>query len=249
MRTLVFCTSYARAPEAWSWRMRLWVSAMHAGKLADATLLIVDDASPCMPDWPEVRIITKDWEQLTAGGLTIFRFSQHLGRQGRDLYPGWFRSFTFAARYAVRHGFERVVHVESDAFLVSEAAQTYMAGATDGWIAMASETHKRMPETCVQVMAGAGLRRYFDFAQRRYSGFGGSTIEMVLPFTAIESGLRGGRYGETRTVIPQHADWAAQMHPVASRERAYYWWLPDWVFSREPGAAVARSRFRTTEHS
>lgn len=230
MKTLVFCTSYARTPEVWRTRYRLWANATGEA-LQGICRLIIDDGSLCMPDWTDAHIISTEAEAPAArAGVTIFRFSTHLGRQGRDIYPGWFRSFMFAARYAHRHTFDRVVHIESDTFLISQRAREFVAGVRGGWVTVASETHPEMPESCIQVMAGTGLSSYLGFSCRSYGEFAGRAIEPILPFSRVDDSLRGGRYGQVRLDIPRHADWASQMHPEACRERGYYWWLPDRAF-------------------
>jgi hypothetical protein len=52
----------------------------------------------------------------------------------------------------------------------------------------------------------------------------GRVHETLVPFTHVERGLVGDRFGETYEPIPRDADYVCQIHP--QREAPYYWWLP-----------------------
>ncbi len=225
--TLVFCTSYAETETIWTNRYRLWVNAIGGGEIQHDHLLLVDDASPVLPVWSDTRITNRLADTPHAKPITLYRFDKRLGRQGRTVYPGWYRSFCFAARFAETHGFTRVVHIESDGFIISRKMQHAINAVTDDWIAPAIQSHQ-MPESAVQVMAGRGLRSFFDFAKKPYSDNVGYEAENILPFTRIERQFVGSRYGETLHYVPREADFVTQTNPATQGDAAYYWWLrPD----------------------
>ena len=57
MKTLLFCTSYAENQGTWNERWGRWLkTVVHSGLKADQ-ILIVDDGSPVLPDWPGVSVM------------------------------------------------------------------------------------------------------------------------------------------------------------------------------------------------
>ena len=223
MATLAFCTAYASHSQVWESRYRRWVEAMQSNSLNFDLLMLIDDGSASLPDWPEADVLVS-LDERPRHRTAIYHFHRRLGRPALFAYPGWFRSFCLAARYAEKHGFEKVVHIESDAFLISSRAVQWANSVTDGWEAPWSE-HHRFPETAIQVMAGSGLRAYFEFCQIPYSRIVGLEAEVCVPFTAINRDLRGDRLRPPNADIPRDYDWVAQTTPSA--DRSYYWWLPE----------------------
>ena len=223
-RTLVFCTSFAHTEAVWTNRYRLWVNAVQYSEIEHEHILLVDDASPVLPNWPDTGITNRLAESTTSAPVSIFRFDKRLGRQGRTVYPGWYRSFCFAARFAEAHGFDRAIHIESDGFIISRRMQHHINSIIDDWVAPAILSHD-MPESAIQVMAGTGLRSFIDFAKKPYSESVGSEAENFIPFTRIERAFIGSRYGETLHYVPRDADFVTQTNPSMRGQPDYYWWL------------------------
>src|SRR6185312_5533072 len=93
--------------------------AIQTSNLIVDQLLIIDDGSEVVPDWPDLQIIEENSGLAAIRPVALFRFNKHLGRHSPLNFPGWYRSFAFAAVFAQAHGFEKIVHIESDAFLIS----------------------------------------------------------------------------------------------------------------------------------
>ena len=228
-RTLLFCTSYVGpglgARDTWDDRYRLWRRAVAASRVRHDQALIIDDASPTLPTWPDTDVI-REGEGLHSGAASVlFRFGEHAGRSGLSDFLGWVRSFCFAAHYAAANGFERVLHLESDAFLISERIQQFVNAVTDGWVGFWCPRYNR-PEGAIQVIAGRSLRTFGAFAACGREALAGVEIETALPFTRVERGFRGDRYGEYLDHVPRDAEWSAQTTLAAGAARdAFYWWL------------------------
>jgi hypothetical protein len=226
-RTLVFCTAYADH-HAWNQRYRRWLQAIRTSGVQYDQLLLVDDGSAVLPEWPDADIISDEMRLVSDAPVAFYHHARHLGRHDILDFPGWYRSFALAARWATVGGFTRVVHVESDAFLISDAAVNYVNGVQDAWIAMLCPRHQ-MPESAIQVMAGSGFARYAEYVAGAYEQLRHQSHELLIPFTHIEHGLIGDRYGEYQDFIPADADFAANAaeHAPAS----YFWWLDDDEFT------------------
>jgi hypothetical protein len=228
MRTLVYCTAYAASPAVWQTRYRPWLDAMLAVCGADDQILIVDDGSATLPGWDDTQVFSGDTlgEAFTVGPrgeMLLFHFRRRLGRLGMGDFPGWHRSYVFGALYAEANGFDRVIHVESDAFVISARARQFLWDYKDGWAALWCAQYD-MPEMAISVAVGSGLRTLAGFARQPYDALIGTVHEKLMPYSHVERGLIGDRYGETSAPVPPDADYAAQV--PSHRERGYYWWLP-----------------------
>ncbi len=227
-RTLVFCTAFAdgdrNPPHGWNVRYKRWLDALLQSKLKFDQILIIDDGSPTLPDWPGVHVLTDLPRSQPAVPVVLFHFDTNLGRNGVYEYPGWYRSFAFAAMYADRYHFDKLIHIESDAFLVSDRIQNYFNAVADGWIALWSPRYD-YPETGVQIIAGSAVEAFKAFCAHPYSEFSGRPIEPVMPFTKVERQFVGDRYGEYLSYVPQDADWTMQTFAPSSTSDGYFWWL------------------------
>ena len=223
--TLVFCTGFAVDRSVWNDRYRLWLDAIKASALGADQILIVDDGSATVPGWPDTRVITLDslgdvYSAPCAGPVLLAHFRTRLGRADVLNFPGWHRSFAFAALYAERHTFDRVIHIESDAYVISAGAQAFLAHSADEWAAFWCARYD-MPESAVQVAAGQGVRALAGFARRPYNEMIGKPHEREMPFTRVEKQFRGDRADEFAEAVPADADYAAQV--PSRRERGFYW--------------------------
>jgi hypothetical protein len=250
-KTLVFCTAYVPSPKiagtyvpslehgtayleaadgedkfySWNLRYRIWLEALLASELKFDQILIVDDGSPTLPEWDDVTIKGEQDSILCSENIVLFHFDKNLGRHAVSDFPGWVRSFLFAGRYARANGFTRVIHLESDAFLISWRIQSYANSVSDGWVSLWCPRHGR-PESGIQFIAGEGLKTFFELSNKHYDEFFNREIESTLLFTHIERQFAGDRYGEESFFIPHFAEWSMQTRPNGIIPLpAYYWWL------------------------
>ena len=220
--TLVFCTAHVDDVTVWDGRYRRWLDALTSSGLHCSTALMVDDGSESLPEWPDVAIIREGECLISEAARVLFHFDRNLGRASVFDFPGWYRSFTFACEYADRNGFDKVVHIESDAFIVSERLRDFINEVDDGWIALWCALHQ-FPEITIQVMAGSGLSAYRTFcASVPHETLVGHPYETQIPFTRIERGFVGDRYGERLPYVPVEADYVSQ---APEADRSYYWWM------------------------
>jgi hypothetical protein len=157
-RALLFCTSYtggAASPSRW----RRWCDYYDARRDAFGVerLCLIDDGSPVGAACPGTTIV--DCERLPdelPAGIVCFRFAHHYGRRSLHSFAGWWRSFAFAAHVARRYGFDKLLHVESDAFVLTRRLADRLRALDSGWSALWCPRF-RMPESAVQVLCGPAL--------------------------------------------------------------------------------------------
>jgi hypothetical protein len=228
MKTLVFCTAYAADEATWDWRYGRWLEAIRQSALDRQQILIVDDGSPCLPSWPGLRVINEgdfiDDPALDNDEVILYHFLDNLGRSGLRNYPGWFRSFAFGSQYATQRNFDKIVHIESDAFLITQRIQHEFNAIDSGWVTVLNLQYN-YPESSIQVIAGKQVAAYHEFTSRGYGEFVGKDIEGLIPFTAILRQFKGARYGEYLDCVPSDADWTVQLFLPRRLDPDYYWWI------------------------
>ena len=144
----------------------------------------------------------------------FYRFATHEGRIRLTGHRGWWRSFLFSLDIARAYGFERIVHVESDAFLLSRRIVDRINATTDGWTAYWCPQYG-VPEPALQVIAHDQFDAMAAVAERGLDALTVALAELTIPFTRIERGYAGNRYGESRGRIPGYADFACQVNAPA----------------------------------
>jgi hypothetical protein len=212
-KALLFCTTWADSADLWRLRYGKWLAHVLRSRLDYAQVLLVDDGSPLQPQIGDLAVI--DAERLPADcpstRIVLAHFSNRLGRPATLDYPGWWRSFFFAAQYASKYSFDKIIHIESDAFVLSDALTDYLNATHLGWTALWCPYHG-LPETCIQVIGRDQLPACLGIAREPYApGYVGRLAETLLPFTQVECCFKGDRYGEYRTELPLDADWASQV--------------------------------------
>lgn len=229
-RTVVFCTAFVpRGGEpyyTWTIRYRIWLEAVRRSGLRFDQILLVDDGSEDLPDWPDIEILHEGDVLRCDAPVVLYHFAQHLGRRAISDFPGWVRSFYFVSRYAEANGFGKIGHLEADAFLITPRANDYVNGLRDGWTAFWCNLHQR-PESGIQIIAGSGLQTYKTWADQPVESLADAVIETTLPFSAIARDLQGDRYGECQGHVPRSADWCTQAYPSnRTGYDGYFWWMP-----------------------
>jgi hypothetical protein len=247
MRTLVFCTSYAEHGDVWNLRQAWWLRSLQGSNLHFDQLLIVDDASCSLPTWPHLKVISEAEAPTPADArstapIVLYTHRERLGRRSIFDFPGWHRSFAFGALYAAAHGFNKVIHLESDAHLISPRIQHHFNEFDDGWAAAWSAKYT-FPEIAIQVAARSGVAEMATFARRPYRELVGRLHETALPYTHIESTFIGDRFGEAGETIPPNVDFVSQANIGQSAD--YYWWIKPEAVSRSPPGLLALAPARS----
>jgi hypothetical protein len=195
VKTLLFCTAYANSQEVWRSRYQTWYRHYFGSALKVTSFLVVDDGSPEKPNF------LNDNE--------YFRFEYRLGRDSAHNYPGWYRSFSFGITQGIRKGFGRIIHCESDAFLLSDRIIEFVNSLDTGWHTFWSNQYG-LPESAIQVICRDNFDSANNFLSVPYSTYVGQCMDAVLPYTDIHRNFIGERYGECGGIIPQNADFSCQ---------------------------------------
>lgn len=210
-KTLLFTTSYCTDDNTWKERIFNWYKYFSSSSLIYDKLLILDDSSPILPVWKDVHNIVSPFTKEPREKNLLISLRPHLGRPGVLDYPGWFRSFSFAAKYAVKFNYSKVIHIESDAYFISKRLFLYTNSLQKGWVSLWCSLYQ-FPETAIQIICEDQLLNFYKTTQLNYNSyFKNKAIEECLPFTSIAKEYKGDRYNEYREDIPVDADFACQV--------------------------------------
>src|SRR5437763_1502813 len=103
-----------------------------------------------------------------ASKLVLYHFDSNLGRISNVDYPGWYRSFCFAINYGAERGFDKIIHLESDAYVLSQRAVDYFNAADKGWTAMWAPRHD-YAESGIQIIGRDALDAAVSFCRADYA--------------------------------------------------------------------------------
>jgi hypothetical protein len=211
-RTLLFCTSYVADAASWEARYRRWLR--HHGTIdwGERVICMIDDSSPYTPPADEIACTRTEHLPAITPAPVMLRFGERLGRVGVTQYPGWWRSFLFSLVAAEHFGCSKIVHVESDTYVLSRRMSDFIRGLDSGWTGFWCPRWN-FPETCVQVICEDQFPRMRSMWTRGWRHYSGLAAERVITFTQVVREPHGNRYGEMRSRIPSFADFAAQVGP------------------------------------
>lgn len=231
---LLFATSYIADRKAWIARYRPWVNFYRLSPLGKLPLVLIDDGSPYLPEDPDVIVCNPASDGgLVPDKVNIFHFKDNLGRSSLKSYPGWWRSFIFSADLAKRHGHCKIIHIESDAYILSNRLFNKIINFNSGWVTFWLKKYQ-MPETAIQIICPDQLDRLEQMKDHHL--LNREMAENILPFTEIDKEMVGDRYSEFKRnrwifrsrkfdriplfqtdffyePIPENADFATQVVP------------------------------------
>jgi hypothetical protein len=196
------------AESSWLHRYLPWIDYYHAFPLQREATFMLDDSSPYAANDNRVAIQQGALTPPQPGTIQLYRFAEHLGNKR---HIGWWRSFLFSLRIARAYGLRKIIHIESDAYILSGHLVDYLEGLQSGWTVLWCPLYQ-MPEAGIQVIVEDQFTAMQRFAEMDVSEVSRTLAEQSLPFTCVEKGFYGDRYGEIRRRIPRTADYACQVN-------------------------------------
>lgn len=198
-KAFLFCTSYINDVK----RYKRWVNYFYPRRSqfgAESVFLINDGNNDINFDERLIAVHTDDiLPVILPSDLVMFTFEKHLGRSRMFCYPGWWRSFTYSVIIAQKYGFNKIIHIESDAYVFSNRLANYIRRINSGWTALWSD-HYLMPETAIQVICKDAFDYLYYYHNMGHDFFTSSerAAEFLLPFSKINNRFKGDRYGPLR---------------------------------------------------
>jgi len=196
MKNIIFCTSFIRDSDAWESRYQRWLDYYKNIPINAVKKILIDDGSPFLPSADIINTIPHDAPlDLNQDENLIIRFDNNLGRQNVSTYPGWWRSFLHSVKIAKALGADKIIHIESDAYILSQRLVDFINQTESGWHVLWTQRYK-FPETAIQVICSDQFELVEKFQDAHPGLVFPDIAERVLPFTAIQKQFKGDRYSE-----------------------------------------------------
>ena len=198
MKSLIFCTSYVSGSEAWQSRYQRWLDYYQDFPIDAVKKIMIDDGSPWLPPSDIIKTVSATTPLASIDDKNlIVHFDNNLGRQSVKDYPGWWRSFFHSIEIAKELGVDKIIHIESDAFILTERLVDFINQTKTGWHVLWTERHN-FPETALQVICRDQFENFENFKQKNPALHFPDFAEHVLPFTDVHREFKGDRYSEFR---------------------------------------------------
>lgn len=172
------------------------------GELHADKLFLIDDGGDDCSEF--IHVVEDELPETLLPVINLYRFRDNMGRKSVVQFPGWWRSFLFAIEIARKYGYRKMVHIESDFFVLSPRLRKFIRTTDHGWTGLYSNFYK-FPETCLQVIGEDAFDRFLELRQtleeRRYHA--DTYAELILPFTRVTREFIGDRFCEPGVL----ADW------------------------------------------
>lgn len=206
----------------------------------EGKIVLVDDGSNVNVLWKlHLPIYEPETKRIDADRL-IIHFDDNLGRPLLDVFPGWWRSFSFMAEFGIRFNVDRLIHIETDTYILSERLWKRLR-ESGKWCAPYSR-EMLGAESSIQVIPRHRIPALWEFwkAGKRFwfrveRSQANYVPEYVLPVEEYWFDLTGGRLGEDwwQYEIPMEVDYVANLGAV-SKSKIYtsLQWKIDLFFER-----------------
>ena len=202
MKTFLFCTAFLNKEITSHNKQRylLWLYYYmpKLKKLGVDHVFLINDGKDNIDLAEDIGILSAENLPPTLEyEVNIVYFRDHLGRNNVIDFPGWWRSFTFASIIAREYHFTKIIHIESDFYVLSNELFSFIKNTTDGWLSLFSH-HFNFPETAIQIINKdylPYLDEIYDKAIDKNFTFN-NFAELLLPFSSVEKVFIGDRLGE-----------------------------------------------------
>lgn len=142
--------------------------------------------------------------------ITISEHKVRLERRSHLMYPYWYYAFGNALKYAIDNNFDKVLHLDTDFYLLNSNICDYINNIDKGWNTFWCSKHN-FPEATFQLICQDKLEEAHEFYTRDFLAFyPDKPAETEIPFTNIIKEFKGDRFGEDNLEQTLDVDWYAQ---------------------------------------
>jgi hypothetical protein len=214
MKSFIFCTSYISDNRTKVKRYEKWINYhKELPFCSDKPLFVIDDGSDeeYISELTDTRIEEGQLEHApNARESVLYHFKERKGINPADNAPGlfgstlgWYRSFFASYEIATKLGYEKIIHIESDGYLITQKICDYIDNLDHGWTALYCPMYY-FPETSIQIICQDQFDKLKELAEAPLESYKSKQAEHTIPFTHVEKGYEGNRYGEiTKKQLPE----------------------------------------------
>ena len=213
--TLVFCTSYFDTEDTYYLRYKKWISYYLSLPFAqDKDFFMLDDGSDLSVADNLYNYIEGDiTEDTQIKKMNFYHFNERKGSNKTANHPGWYRSFFFSLKIARTLGYRKIIHIESDLYLLTPSICEYIDNFNSGWGSFKCKKY-HFPESSLQIINKDNYIKLENFKQeilaRGWEQVAKMNVEHHLPLTSCVEGFNGDRFGEEGLQQTEGMDYYAQ---------------------------------------
>ena len=214
-KSLLFCTSYFETEETYFLRYKKWISYYSALSFTDdKDIFILDDGSNLAVADNLYNYIEGDiTEDTKTEKVNFYHFPERLTQGIAANSEGWYRSFLYSYDIATTLGYDKIIHIESDLYLLSPKICEYINNLNSGWVSFKCPTYQ-FPESSLQIINKDNYKKFFNFQQEVLAKglwkMSSKNAEWIIPFSRTETRFVGDRYGERKVKQNETMDYYAQ---------------------------------------
>lgn len=202
MKTLLFAPCYLDEGDRLQRNLK-WLKYYKdlKGNLKYDDILLVDNASSIS----SLQELKKDHSDIR-----VLESKVHLSRLTEHAYGYWFKAFRKGISYALNNGYDKIIHCDSDVFILKQELVDYVNSINSGWNCLYCSMYD-YPETTFQIIGKDKFEEAYDFFLDGFLKFYPYKIaETEIPFTHVEKGFIGDRYGELNKPQTLEMAWYGQ---------------------------------------
>lgn len=211
---MIFCTSSIDTKYDWILKYMLW-DAMNSytNITTSPDLFIINDGELSSEVkstiWQSGYDIRINDSYIKGQGVNRLNIICHYPKLGKLHYRGWCRSFFSSLDIAEEYNYDKIIHIESDAFVLSDRLWKYLYDIKEGWEVLWCPRYN-MPENAIQVICKDSFHEFRQQADRFKDGIRQGIIENLLPYKKINKDFIGDRYGEIGLPFSNKMDYYCQ---------------------------------------
>lgn len=203
MKSFIFCTSFIRndSQDHYSHRYKRWINYYYPllDSFDASRLFLIDDGGTDTSE--SVNVLCDPLPNELTDAVNMYRFNIHIGKNSSIDFPGWWRSFLFSIEIARKYGYKKIIHIESDFFVLSLRLKQFIRDSNQGWTSLYSHFYN-FPETGIQIICEDVFDKFDELKDKlQLNSFRSDELaEYVIPFTNIKKDFIGDRIGEVNVL-------------------------------------------------
>ena len=226
LKTMMFCTSFIGEElhlKRYQRYLKYYIPKMD--QLGVDKIVLIDDGSPF--EWlVRLGVPIYDAAKLPKSieaNVCVFRFADNLGRPVLTIIPGWWRSFSFASVIGARYNLDKLVHIESDAYILTDRMLDWIKQTNNEWSSPYTWRYW-YAETAIQIIPRKSIPILYQFWKAGkefwYKNFLSNIQyipELILPIQNVnKTDFKGDRWGEDWWAedIPENADFVCNVGAI-----------------------------------
>lgn len=203
---IIFATSSIDSIYDWYFKYKIWLD-WHKKMFKDESIkfIFINDGELNGELNGELPIVNFNELNENIKSSIIY----HPEKLGRLHYKGWTRSFFSSIDIAEILGENKILHIESDSFVISNKLVNHFKEIQNGWEVLWTKMYN-FPENAIQIICKDSFNDFKIEANKFKNGLRTGIIENLMTYKTINTDFIGDRYGELNLPFSDKMDYYCQ---------------------------------------